>query len=308
MDASGRLPLLEISSTGACDLDLAETADVLGLHLDGGLRPLVLIRTWDVEIRNHRALACELGPAQPIYSVRPPRGERVEDYPADLDEWSDFCLKHIAPLPSDGRWLIGGYSFGGVVALEIARKLQVRGGEICLVMMFDTRIPKQHPREPEIKHKRTRLEKKARRFLEYATLTTASEKRAFLRARLRRRWEKNSGKLRGLWNRMRGRPWRRERSGRLVSEPGDTVMLLKRAIFVNYLKYRPRETALPVVQFWTRESLEAVQGECTLGWGAFLRGPFASIGVPGGHDSLFETPNIEPLARGLRDVVRRACE
>jgi thioesterase domain-containing protein len=308
--------LLVVPAEGPIDEDTARAANVLGFHLEGALPPLVLIRTWAFEVEKHRNLAAQLGPDQPLYSIAPPRGDHVEDFPTDVDTWSNLCLKRVAPIPrGDGYWL-GGWSFGGVIALEMAEKLAARDGAVRLVAMLDTRIPKQHPKTARGKRKTTRLHKISTQLSEYVSLETQEAKRAFLRERWNRRLEKTTGKLRKQRDRLLGRDVRRRHAiqaeaagGPVFEGPGNTVMsYLKRAIRISYLKYRPHETRLPVAQFWTTQSLEAAKGDATLGWAPFLRGRFESIGVPGRHHSMFDPGHVEALSDAVARSLRHARE
>lgn len=313
-DAAGAEHLLAIPATGPIDEDAARAAAVLGLHLSGSLPPLVLIRTWAFEVEKHRNLAARLGPDQPLYSIAPPSGDRIEDFPTDVDVWSDLCLKRMAPIPQRGAYWLGGWSFGGVVSLEMAEKLTARGGDVRLVVMLDTRIPKQHPKTGKGKRKTTRLYKISTQLSEYVSLETPEAKRAFLRERWSRRVEKATGKLKKQRDRLLGRDTRRWHAikaeaagGPVIEGPGNTVMsYLKRGVRISYLKYRPRETQLPVAQFWTAQSLEAAKGDATLGWAPFLRGRFEGVGVPGGHHSMFDAGHVEVLGGALERTLRHA--
>ena len=310
-ETAGSDHLLAIDAAGPLDEETAREAAVLGLHLEGSLPPLILIRTWAYEVEKHRALAARLGPDQPLYSIAPPRGDRIEDFPSDADVWSDLCLKRLAPIPQRDGYRLGGWSFGGVIALEMAEKLAARGEAVRLVALLDTRIPKPHPKTARGKRKTTRLYKISTQLSEYVALETPEDKRAFLRDRWRRRVEKTTGKLRKQRDRLLGRDVRRrhavqaEANGPVYEGPGNTRMsFLKRAIRVSYLKYRPRETGLPVAQFWTGQSLEAAKGDATLGWAPFLRGRFEGLGVPGGHHSMFDAGHVEALGDALARSLR----
>ena len=44
-------------------------------------------------------------------------------------------------LYPDGPYLLSGLSFGGLIAIEIAKWLQASGGEIALLALLDTKHP-----------------------------------------------------------------------------------------------------------------------------------------------------------------------
>jgi thioesterase domain-containing protein len=51
-------------------------------------------------------------------------------------------LKELRTVQSQGPYYIGGYSFGGMVALEMAHQLKAQGHEIGLIVLLDT-FPEQ---------------------------------------------------------------------------------------------------------------------------------------------------------------------
>ena len=46
-------------------------------------------------------------------------------------------IKEIRTVQPHGPYFLGGYSFGGVLALEMAQQLRSQGEKIALVAMFD---------------------------------------------------------------------------------------------------------------------------------------------------------------------------
>lgn len=311
LDAAG---LLEIEAVGPLDEERALAAPVLGVHLGGSLPPLLMIRTWITEIDNLRALARALGPEQPIYSLAPPAGSQPEDYPENAEAWSDFCLARLKLIPRQSFAWIGGWSFGGVVALEMAEQLAEKGETIRLVAMLDTRFPKRHPRRKSRGlRKSTKLYTLSRHLSQYVELETPEEKREFLRARARRRVEKIQNKAVRTWKRLRGQPYQRHAEDMptqgedgVYEVRGRRMSLLQYTVRVCYLKYRRDHSSLPVAQLWTRESLRAEGGDASLGWAKRLRGELDTAPVPGGHTTMFEDAHVEAVARQLARALRRA--
>ncbi len=82
-----------------------------------------------------------LGPDQPVYGFKPRwiEGNR-EDYSTVDDAAQEFLVELRAVQPK-GPYLLGGYCVGGVVALEMARKLLQEGEEVRLLALIDTERP-----------------------------------------------------------------------------------------------------------------------------------------------------------------------
>ena len=85
-----------------------------------------------------RDLANSVGADQPFYGVQAqgldgqlPCLTRVEDMAA-------LYLKEIRSIQPTGPYYLGGFSFGGWIACELAQQLQAQGEQIGLLAMFDT--------------------------------------------------------------------------------------------------------------------------------------------------------------------------
>ena len=71
-----------------------------------------------------------------------------------LNKIEDIAAHYIASIMQqnpDGPYALAGYSFGGIIAFEMARQLQDMGKEVKMLAMFDTyayRSPHFDPRLP----------------------------------------------------------------------------------------------------------------------------------------------------------------
>ena len=87
-------------------------------------RPWIVIRSWSDELRHYRNLVRHLDPEQPVITLGPPQGEKKRDFPRTVDRWTEDCLARLAGASAPEPLRLGGWSFGGVLALETARKLE----------------------------------------------------------------------------------------------------------------------------------------------------------------------------------------
>jgi amino acid adenylation domain-containing protein len=62
-------------------------------------------------------------------------------------EMAELYLKHMRGSQPRGPYFLGGYSFGGLVALEMARKLRAEGEEVGLLALLDTYFPEAKERQ-----------------------------------------------------------------------------------------------------------------------------------------------------------------
>ena len=82
-----------------------------------------------------------LGPDQPLFGLehqgldgKPPRYTRVETI-------AEHYLGQIRHVQAQGPYLLGGFSFGGAVAFEIAQRLKAQGQAVSLLVMLDSPAP-----------------------------------------------------------------------------------------------------------------------------------------------------------------------
>ncbi|MEO0377499.1 MAG: thioesterase domain-containing protein, partial [Cyanobacteria bacterium P01_A01_bin.17] len=89
-------------------------------------------------VLNFRVLASLLDSEQPFYGLesRALDGQhsanvRIEDMAADY-------LQEIRTFQPEGPYFLGGYSFGGIVAFEMAQQLRQNGQKVALLVLFDS--------------------------------------------------------------------------------------------------------------------------------------------------------------------------
>jgi thioesterase domain-containing protein len=87
------------------------------------------------------ALARALGDARPCYALAPPGLDGTAEPLDDLTELADLFADGIQQAQPRGPYLLGGHSFGGMVAYEAARRLRERGQQVRRVVLFDTYVP-----------------------------------------------------------------------------------------------------------------------------------------------------------------------
>jgi thioesterase domain-containing protein len=89
-------------------------------------------------------LARNLGAEQPVYALQ---GAELADVAVKADSYesmeaiAEHYLEAITTIQRAGPFLLAGFSWGGVVAFEIAQKLLARGEKVGLLALLDTPSP-----------------------------------------------------------------------------------------------------------------------------------------------------------------------
>lgn len=82
-------------------------------------------------------LSKSLGPDYPFYAFQA-RGVDGKSIPHDFEEMIRHYTHCIRLAQPKGPYVIGGYSYGGLVAYEIARRMHLDGDKINRLVLFDT--------------------------------------------------------------------------------------------------------------------------------------------------------------------------
>lgn len=295
--------VLELMPGDGVSEEVANEAPVIGFNLSGTRPPLICFRAWRKEVDRYRSLAAALGPDQPIYAASPPRGDVVDDFPSDTEEWATGFTNALGPLLDRGPLILAGWSFSGVVALHIAETLAAKGHPPVLVILIDTIMPVAKPRGD--RRKRGKLHNFIVQLNRSLEIPEPDVRRKFLFKYLKRTFKRIlRSRVRNLRSLVRKVPG-------LATPPtrkapiGERTDPLQRAIRVGYLKSRPESSTLPVVLYWTEQS-KAKLGDSSLGWCLRMFGDFRCYPIDGDHTTLFDPENIERLAAALRDELSRA--
>lgn len=86
-------------------------------------------------------MADRIDPARPVYGVLEQDLDRSAPLHTHIDEIVPHCIAGIRTVQPSGPYLLAGFCFGGIVALEIARSLRAQGEQVDLVMMVDSFAP-----------------------------------------------------------------------------------------------------------------------------------------------------------------------
>ncbi|WP_272004561.1 type I polyketide synthase [Roseovarius sp. ZX-A-9] len=116
---------------------------LVALHPDmsGGKTPFFIVAGMFGNVLNLRHLALLMGRERPIWGLQA-RGLIGDEAPhATIAEAARDYIAEIRNVQPDGPYYIGGFSGGGITALEMAQQLKDAGQEVRLLAMLDTPLP-----------------------------------------------------------------------------------------------------------------------------------------------------------------------
>lgn len=104
----------------------------------GNKPPIFIVNGLDMNVLLFNNIARNVDPDQPVYGFQS-KGLNGVDEPFETLE--DMAAEYIAALLEKGftdNYALAGYSYGGIVAFEMARQLQAMGKQVKMLAMFDT--------------------------------------------------------------------------------------------------------------------------------------------------------------------------
>ena len=111
------------------------------LRSGGDKNPLFCIHCGRGRVHHYVALADALDPSRPAIGVQPPALSGADALPDRVEALAAFYVEEIRRAQPEGPYRLCGYSFGGLIALEIAQQLTAAGESVEAVFVIDTTLP-----------------------------------------------------------------------------------------------------------------------------------------------------------------------
>jgi acyl transferase domain-containing protein/thioesterase domain-containing protein/acyl carrier protein len=108
-------------------------------------RPLFLMHPVGGHVYFYHDLATCLAPTQAVYGLQAQGIEGKSPPLTRVEEMAARYLEAVRQVQPEGPYLLGGSSFGGIVALEMAHQLLSGGERVALLTMMDTPSPSAMP-------------------------------------------------------------------------------------------------------------------------------------------------------------------
>ncbi|RKH40633.1 non-ribosomal peptide synthetase, partial [Corallococcus sp. AB050B] len=258
-------------------------------------RPFFLVHPGGGNVLAYSELARRLGPSLPVYGLQS-RGLDGGPVAESIEEMADLYIDAIRTVQPHGPYQLGGWSLGGLVAYEMARRLRDAGEAVDLLALIDAYVPGLTTPSQDATH--LAPEARARLAFAHATATAFGQTLSVpdevlaqgddgamlaqllqegLRARI---LDAHSGpaQLRALFNVFRANLFAQEK---FVPQPYDGTALLLSAsgVAAGIPKHR--------------------------GWVSLVLGGLEVHEVPGGHHALMQDPHLGAVVERLREALAR---
>ncbi len=274
---------------------------LVALQPQGTKPPFFCVHPIGGGVVGYHHLARYLGPDQPFYGLQAPGLESQGSAPhLSIEEMAASYLAAARNVRPRGPYLLGGASFGGVIAFEMAQQLVRQGEEVALLVLIDTPVPPGRQDTPAFESAvtiSTLVREEARQQGRELTLTAEALLGLPLEGQLQRALEELRGA--GVVGEEIDASW----LGRFLAGFETRLRAVERYVADPYagriVLFRPLQL--------DPESAERVSAEDpTRGWGGLASEGVEVYHLPGYHETLTLEPHVRDLAEILRGCIARA--
>lgn len=112
-----------------------ETIVPLGGEGEGA--PLYCVHSIGGDVTSFNLLAQKVGVERKIYGIQVPKSRMGEDFAKSIPSMASYYVDALTAFQPEGPILLGGWSAGSIIALEMAQMLRQRGRDVPLLVVLD---------------------------------------------------------------------------------------------------------------------------------------------------------------------------
>ncbi|MBW4600745.1 MAG: amino acid adenylation domain-containing protein [Calothrix sp. FI2-JRJ7] len=299
-------PTIAQLASQLCLDDAQPWSPLVAIQPNGENPPLFCVHPIFGVVLPYFELAHHLGKNQPFYGLQP---VGIDGESTPLTRIEDMATRYIAALRTvqpNGPYFLAGWSFGGLVAFEMAQQLQSNGDEVALLALLDTAAPVSS-NQPSIGDVLKYIFTVAARniwsfLLDYCYLFIASNhKNKFVRkivSNILSRFLQGDTAIANLLS--------DESKSQILNELTISPMLrIFQANTQAVLNYVPKVYPNRITLFRTNVQFQGAVQNLNLGWDALTSEGVDTHIIPGNHLNMLKAPNVETLAQQLKACLMR---
>ena len=265
-------------------------SSLVPIRRTGSKPPIYCISGAGGSVLVFHSLARHLSADQPVYGLEPPLPDGKQSVLASVEEIAAHYIQEVRAIQPEGPYYLVGFSFGGLVAFEMAQQFHAQGDIVALLAFFDS---SQDSCARELTAA-ARFREKLRVYRQHARGVFAGPRR------LRR-----FGKL------VRGKSlkmmyWACQFFGRPVPSTLAAAGTIEDVQVFARMRYLPRVYPGRVTLFRARIRPGFERLDYQLGWGQLAGAGVEVHDVPGDHHSMVTEPNVRVLAESFKVRLEKA--
>lgn len=249
------------------------SSSLAAIQPGGSKPPFFFVHGIGGMILGFRDLARHFCPEQPVYGLQAQGVDGNRPPLTSVEQMADHYLEEIQMIQPHGPYYLGGLSFGGWVAYEMAQRLRAQGEEVGFLGLLDTYT--HNWSKPALFLRLLRLPPRRSCALAYSrAVRYVKEARSNVEALFLSRHLKQVR--------------------RTLHHASDAYV--PKPYFGKITFFRPTEKSI-------RDSDDPRSG-----WGELARGELEIYDVPGGHNNILAEPQVSSLAQQLKSSLNKAQE
>ena len=267
--------------------------------------PLFCVHAAGGNVLFYRDLAKRLGQEQPFYGLQPRGLDGRLPYHNTIEEMAAHYIAEIRTVQPKGPYHIGGASYGGVVAWEIAQQLHRLGERVALLALFDTNGPGYPRLRPGVGKTRLKLARTFQQVQQHwgnLLLLPPGGRWEYIAHRLK--------KARLKLRRAHRRGWRQltVQFHHLIGKPlPDSLKQTQHAIQKAYDAYQVKPYPGRLTLFRATHQPWGVLPDNELGWKPYAESGVEVVDVPGFHGTVVVEPCVRFLVAALTPFLERSA-
>ncbi|MCW1886943.1 amino acid adenylation domain-containing protein [Luteolibacter flavescens] len=282
----------EAAATSANPAKSGKKGHLVTLSDRGNPPPLFCIHGGDGGVIFYRGIAERMAGDFPIHAIEAlslSSSTPIEE--SSVEETAAAYVQELLAVHATGPFRLAGYSFGGVVAHEMACQLVDQGHTVEFLGLFDTH-------NPTAPNKRYSLPGRFGAFWQQQEDLPLPAKLERLRARIAEGISVHRQVKKEVGEAMHMGPAEAHSDLRRVQVREENWRAMQ--------AYKPRPYPGPITLFKAMTPSDKVQWPADYGWSAMALGGLRIVPVPGRHLTLFTEENIGPLAKALEEAIHSA--
>lgn len=265
----------------------------------GELSPLVLVPGVVGTAFTYRSLPAGLGPNQPIYVIDLLATNSTGAFPDTIEEMARMYIPEIEEECRGRTIVLGGFSFGALVAYEIALQLRQKGYKVPLIISFDGFAP-GYPYSLPLPE---RLLAHARALLN----DDRAARKGYLDDRRKRLGDRFQSVIKRPFLQA---PPTESKDPHELRDHMDRVGAAQARAHRRYRPKVPRAGGLDVALLLLRAEEEPTwvgmkTDDPLHGWKRFVSGPISLITFPGSHMDIWNEEHRSLVTNAISDHIRR---
>jgi thioesterase domain-containing protein/acyl carrier protein len=267
--------------------------NIVPMHPEGNRTPLFCIHCATGHVLRYRKLTALLDPDVPVYGLRAPDMREFKTLPT-VEELAEIYLADIRQVQPTGPYQVCGFSFGGIVAFEVARRLRNIGEAVSFLGLLDTFNPAHYRSMPFLMSLRFRSIYLSDRLTQFAHRFFHGEwKELFAQLQDHVLWRVREV----IWSLRRKKPSVPDQSAR--KEIQDVVVM-----FANIgWEFSPKKYPGRIFLFRAAKRRAEFAEDKGLGWDDIAEEGVQVCNIPGDHFTILEGADVLDLARSLNSYL-----